>query len=70
MKRERTVLARVAICRKAGCHRPGDYSRGLCAPCYRGLAKLVADGFITWERLIKQGKIEQPKVTLKEWALS
>lgn len=66
MKREKTIV----IYRKAGCHREGCHARGLCEPCYRGLAKLVSDRVITWERLIAQGKVQQPKMTLKEWALS
>ena len=68
-KREATV-AMSRVCRKAGCDRAGDYARGLCESCYRGLAQLVADGVITWKRLESQGKVDTPKMTLKEWALS
>lgn len=45
MKREKTIV----ICRKAGCHREGNYSRGLCESCYRAVAKYVAEGVTTWQ---------------------
>ncbi len=67
--REKTV-AMSRLCRKAGCHREGDYSRGLCESCYRMTAKYVADGVTTWARLEQQGKVERPDITLKEWLLS
>lgn len=69
--RERTVLAGVR-CRKAGCNRLGDCSRGLCAPCYKATQQYVKDGVIKggWATLEKQGKVDRPKSTLKEWLLS
>lgn len=70
VKRETTIVAGVRTCRKPGCQRIGDYSRGLCEPCYRGTAKYVSDGVVTWRRLESQGKVDQTKATLKEWLLS
>lgn len=58
------------VCRKAGCIRIGDHARGLCEPCYRATAKYVSDGVVSWEKLENQGKVTQPKTTLKEWLLS
>lgn len=69
VKREVTV-AMPHVCRKAGCHRAGDYARGVCESCYRGLAQLVSDRVITWEKLEKQGKVAKRRMSLKEWALS
>lgn len=68
--RERTVVATSRHCRKAGCDRLGDYARGLCEPCYRATAKYVAEGVVTWKKLENQGKVAQPKTTLKDWLLS
>jgi hypothetical protein len=68
-KREITV-AMPRRCRKAGCDRSGDYARELCEPCYRAVAKYVADGVVSWEQLERQGKVAQPRVTLKAWLLS
>jgi len=69
--RETTVVGSLR-CRKAGCHRLGDHSRGLCEPCYKGTQQYVKDGVIKggWEALERQGKVDRPKATLKEWLLS
>lgn len=65
-----TTIAISHICRKAGCDRAGDYARGLCESCYRATAKYVSEGVVSWTKLERQGKVAQPKATLKEWLLS
>lgn len=68
-KREVTVVAS-ALCRKPGCKRSGDYSRGMCESHYRGTAAIVAAGVVSWEQLERRGKVAQKEITLKEWLLS
>lgn len=68
--RETTVVAGAMGCRKAGCIRLGNHARGLCEPCYKATQQYVKDGVTTWTKLERQGKVLQPKATLKEWLLS
>jgi len=68
-KREITVAASI-LCRKPGCNRLGDYSRGMCESHYRGTAKYVEDGVVSWETLERRGKVAAKPQTLKEWLLN
>jgi len=70
LTKETTIAVTSRLCRKRGCDRTGDHSRGLCEPCYRATAKYVAERVTTWSRLEAQGKVLERKPTLKDWLLS
>lgn len=43
-------------CLTKRCTCPGDWSRGLCKPCYNSLAYLCRTGKTTWAKLVKEGR--------------
>jgi hypothetical protein len=66
--RERTIAV-PRRCRKPRCQRNAE-SRGLCGSCYAVARRLVEDNAITWDELLRRGKIDEPRRDAKEWFLA